>query len=105
MFRPDGDDGLEAEGDVVTIDLTSAVAPAWWVFSVTQQATGILIRRNYVVPGGQVDTVTWDGRDTAGVIVDNGTYEVRIEPDDGLGNKGTGCAVIATVDNNLGDLP
>ncbi len=105
LFRPDGDDGLDAERDTVSVELTTAVAPAWWVISVTNQANADLIRRNYEVPGGAVDIVHWDGRDGRGLIVENGNYEVRIEPEDGLGNLGVGCGVVAIVDNVMGDAP
>ena len=105
VFRPDGDDGAGAEADSVSVGLTTVVAPAWWIFSVTAQDTGALLRRNYVIPGGAVDTMTWDGRDVTGAVVSNGSYVVRVDPDDGLGNQGAGCQAVAIVDNILGEVP
>ena len=104
-FRPNGDDGVGGESDVVTVDITTAVAPAWWVLSVTDRQTGVLLRRDYLVPSGAFDTMTWDGRDATGGIVDNGDYEIRVEPEDGLGNRGAGCTVVAWIDNVVGEAP
>ncbi len=90
---------------MVTVDITTAVAPAWWVLSVTDRQTGVLLRRDYLVPSGAFDTMTWDGRDATGGIVDNGDYEIRVEPEDGLGNRGAGCTVVAWIDNVVGEAP
>ena len=49
--------------------------------------------------------MTWDGRDVTGAVVSNGSYVVRVDPDDGLGNQGAGCQAVAIVDNILGEVP
>lgn len=97
-FRPDGDDGVGVEADVLEVDLQTVAAPAWWEIAVRDEAgTVLLIDR--AVPGGAVDTIVWDGRGQDGAIVGNGTYEVSVVGVDGQGNRGTACVVDAVVDN------
>lgn len=105
VLRPDGDDGPGAEADQVIVEVSTPIAPTWWVMSVRRQATGALHRRDFLVPGGATGPIVWDGRDGAGRIVANGTWLIEIEPLDGLGNRGEGCSVAVTVDNRRGVLP
>jgi hypothetical protein len=103
LFRPDGDDGIDDEADELLVEVDSAQAPAWWVVEVFDGPT--LVRQDYLVPGGPVDVVGWDGRDRLGGIVDNGSWELHIRPEDGLGNRGAGCDIDVTVDNIEGRAP
>jgi hypothetical protein len=57
------------------------------------------------VPGGANDLVGWDGRDRRGGIVANGSWELRLRPEDGLGNRGAGCDIDVVVDNEVGRTP
>jgi hypothetical protein len=105
VFRPDGDDGVDIEADQVEVGLLTVVAPAWWEASVLDTATGALLRRDRQVPVGPSDQWIWDGRDGAGRVVDNGTYDLEIVPLDGSGNRGLACEVQVTVNNAGGTTP
>ncbi|NCG19442.1 MAG: hypothetical protein GWP91_10575, partial [Rhodobacterales bacterium] len=104
LFRPDGDPGVSGDQDQVLVNLSVALAPAWWEVSVRIN-TGTLVRRERVVPSGVLDSWAWDGTDQTGRVVDNGVWQIEVEPVDGLGNHGQGCVVNATVDNALGVDP
>lgn len=99
-FRPDGDPGPGEEADVLHVDLQTASLPAWWVATVEDASSGIVIRRR-LVPTGVSDAWEWDGRDVTEAIVPDGTYAVTIRPEDGLGNLGVGCTVPVQIDNAL----
>lgn len=104
IFRPDGDPGADSESDQITFELDSPLAPAWWVVEISTP-DGTLIAQQWRVPLGPIDTVSWDGRGKDGFVVDNGTYTVQISPDDGLGNRGSGCDLAVSVDNPLEPVP
>ena len=58
---------------------------------------GTLVR-TWAVPNGTGPTaVTWDGRDVDGLIVPDGTYEVRVSPSDAVGNTGPSAARLVRV--------
>ena len=103
-FAPDGDDGLDAEADAIEVTIDSAFTPAWWVVTVTDQADAV-VYQDWEVPLAPIDSLTWDGRNLAGLVVPNGTYQLEIAPEDGVGNRGAGCVVQAVVANGLGVLP
>jgi hypothetical protein len=102
-FRPDGDPGEEGEADELTVSVSSVAAPAWWVLEVHDEL-GALTFLDRLVPLAANDLVTWSGRDQRGLVVRNGVWRVVLTPDDGLGNRGTGCEVLVTVANR-GALP
>jgi len=103
-FAPDGDDGDANEADEVTVTVSSAFAPAWWVATVTDDE-GTVVYQDWEAPLAPVDSWSWHGRDQRGFVVPNGTYQVALAPEDGVGNRGTACVVQAVVDNGRGDLP
>jgi hypothetical protein len=103
-MRPDGDPGAEEEADALSIAVSTLTAPGWWVLEV-RDGDGGLVRHVRLPPAGPVDTVVWDGRDARGFVVPNGAYSVEVSPDDGLGNRGAGCARTVNVDNWLGGTP
>lgn len=100
-FRPDGDPGADAEADAIAVSVSSAQAPAWWVLEVTDDA-GALVFQDWFVPVGAADTLSWGGRGFDGTVAPNGAWHLSVAPDDGLGNRGPGCAVTVTIDNALG---
>ncbi len=97
-FRPDGDDGLGAQTDFLRVDLESQSTPARWIVSV-EDSGGTLVYRDHKTAVDAVDSWTWDGRDVTEKIVDNGTWTLRFEADDGFGNRGAECVTSVTVDN------
>ncbi|MEQ1568251.1 MAG: hypothetical protein ABMA64_21610 [Myxococcota bacterium] len=101
VLRPDGDPGPGDESDLLSIGVSSASAPAWWVLEVRDGADTPIVQRR-VAPTGASDAVVWDARDARGVVVANGPWKVRVAPDDGLGTRGVGCEVTVTVDNPVG---
>jgi hypothetical protein len=102
-FRPDGDDGVAEEADQVEIGLSSPSTPAWWIASI-EDSTGVLLDRRWQSPLGAEDVFVWDGRDSTGAIVLNGTYEVLVQAGDGAGNRSDGCLVTPIVVDNRGSL-
>ena len=87
------------------IPLSTAVAPAWWDVWIAPSGSTQPVRVERLVPLGPSDSFTWDGRDAAGRIVDNGAWDLVLTPVDGQGNGGAGCQVTAVVANALGTLP
>jgi flagellar hook assembly protein FlgD len=102
-FRPDGDDGAGNEVDQVTLSLESAATPAWWVAEV-QDALGELVVQRWLVPAGPTDEWSWDARDAAGFVVPSGSYTITVRPDDGFGNRGTGCVVQTSVEHPFEEI-
>jgi hypothetical protein len=103
-FRPDGDPGLGIESDELAITLESASTPAWWVLDVID-AGGARRLHDRFPPLGAIDEIAWDGRGSDGMVVENGTFTVTVVPDDGSGNRGSGCTLQAVVDNRTGTIP
>lgn len=105
VIRPDGDPGFGVEADRLSIGLSASQAPAWWVVEV-RDTEDVVVRQDWFVPAGAIDAVVWDGRDTRGLVVPNGVWQVSVWPDDGIGNRGPGCELTVTVDNFvLGVVP
>jgi hypothetical protein len=100
-FVPDGDPGYGVEADVVTIGVSSPTVPAWWVVEV-RDAGDALVSMTRAVPAAADDEVVWAARDLRGLVVPNGTWRVTTWPDDGLGNRGTGCEATVSVANPIG---
>lgn len=98
LFRPDGDPGSDIESDEIVFGLSGSEAPAWWVIEVRDEG-GALAFFDREVPLAATDTVSWDGRDLQGLIVQDGIWQVSVSPDDGLGNRGVGCEALVVVDN------
>jgi hypothetical protein len=95
-FRPDGDDGAGPEADAVQFAFDAAATPVWWVVSV-EDAAGAVIRRTWFPGTAPAGSFAWDGRDQGGRIVAAGGYTLRVDADDGFGNRGGDCATAARV--------
>ncbi|MEZ4240852.1 MAG: Ig-like domain-containing protein [Myxococcota bacterium] len=102
VLRPDGDPGPGAEADVLEVSVSAAAAPAFWFVEVFDAADA-LVWQTRAASAGAAATLQWAARDRRGMVVPNGSYRVVVTPDDGLGNRGSGCEVALTVDNPLGD--
>lgn len=97
-FRPDGDDGVGAEADEVTLSIGSASTPEWWVITVAD-AGGATLRRDFVPATSASETWAWDGRDVGERIAGDGAYTITVDSDDGSGNRGGSCTTTISVDN------
>ncbi|TNE89101.1 MAG: hypothetical protein EP330_11725 [Deltaproteobacteria bacterium] len=99
-FRPDGDDGVGEQADQVTLVPSSASTPDTWMLSV-YASDAALVRRERV--DGASPSLTWDGRDQSGKIVDDGDWTVEIDARDTEDNLGGACSVTVTLAN--GEAP
>ncbi len=102
-FRPDGDDGVAEESDFVNLGLSSASEPAWWIVTVLTPR-GDVVDLQWVEPAGAEDSWSWSGRDSSGEVVENGTYEIAVQAQDGDGNRTVGCVVTPIVVDNQGGM-
>jgi hypothetical protein len=93
-FTPDGDDGDDADADVVALTPAATAAPAWWWLVVTD-ANGERVR-SLREPGTDV-SVAWDGRADDGLVVGSGRYTLNLHAIDGLGNVGAACTTPITL--------
>ena len=101
VFRPDGDaSGGGSEADEVTISVAAASAPSWWTLTVLD-ADGEEVLATRAVAAGASDSLTWDGRDVDGFIVDNGTYTLVLGAEDAYWNEGATCTGEVAVDNRI----
>jgi hypothetical protein len=89
-FRPDGADGAGREADFVELSWIAGSSPAWWVIEVLDDADEV-VEVQYLVPGGLVDSWTWDGREAGGRIVDPGPWTVRVAAEVNLGDRSLPC--------------
>ena len=99
-FRPDGDDGTGAEGDTVKLSYWAGGLAAWWHLQVLD-AAGSVVYDGLTATNASSGSLTWDGRDQAGVVVENGTYTLQISARDGAWNEGSTCAAVVELDNRL----
>ncbi len=100
VFRPDGDDGSDEDADDVDISVTADVVTDFWEMVITDRdAAEVLV---YRTDGGSsaTTTLTWDGRDTEGHILDNGDYALQISALDESWNAGDVCTVDVSIDNH-----
>lgn len=100
-FRPDGDDGTGSEADEVDIALTASGPATWWREEVTDSSGNMVLMHRASAGGSSTGTVTWDGRDQDGFVVDNGTYTLSFAAEDDYWNTGVGCSVDLTVQNRI----
>ncbi|MEO8437329.1 MAG: FlgD immunoglobulin-like domain containing protein [Chloroflexota bacterium] len=83
-FAPNGD-GFR---DTVTVSATNPEPGA--VLARVLDAGGNLVKKWSVANGSAAVPVTWDGRTTAGAFAPDGTYTIRVAPQDLAGNIGVG---------------
>ncbi len=101
VFRPDGDDAAGEEADTVVVDVRTARAPFAWLITV-RDASGALVHFERALASSSAELLSWDGRDLTERVVPNGAYTIRVDTDDGSGNRGGACTTVATVDNLWG---
>lgn len=90
-FRPDGDSGSGEEVEQVSVAVEAASAPAWWRWELTD-AQGARRRLAWASGTGSASaTLTWDGRDQGGAVLEAGTYRLAVQAADGAWNLGAGC--------------
>ena len=59
-------------------------------FTVRVRNSANILVRLFTVPSGTSPTsIVWDGKNSSGAIVPDGTYIVRVYPVDAYGNQGT----------------
>ena len=87
-FRPDGDDGLGAEADRLSIGLSASSTPTWWALTVSD-ADGVPVLRTR--DAGSANSVSWDARSDDGLVVPPGDYTVTIDAIDATGNASSVC--------------
>jgi hypothetical protein len=90
VFRPDGDDAAGEEADTVVVDVRTARAPFAWLITV-RDASGALVHFERALASSSAELLSWDG-----------AYTIRVDTDDGSGNRGGACTTVATVDNLWG---
>jgi flagellar hook assembly protein FlgD len=67
-------------------------------------ATGLVVRRLTQAPAAGPLAFTWDGRNTAGAVVPDGVYEVRVSPRDVAGNAAPTDTRSIRVDTTFGSV-
>lgn len=85
-FRPDGDDGPDADADTIEVALSGT--PTWWALAVTD-VDGTAVRRTQL--DGASTSLSWDGRGDDGRVVAEGTYTVRVSALDADSNSEDRC--------------
>ncbi len=83
-FSPNGDSNRES----VAVTATNTEPGSFTVRA--RNAAGTLLKRWSVPDVGGPTPITWDGRDSAGRVVPDGTYTLRVSPVDPWGNVGPG---------------
>ena len=81
-FAPNGD----GYRDSVALAATQSEHGSFVVRA--RAADGTLVRNWVVADTGGATSITWDGRDSAGRVVPDGTYTLRVTPVDPWGNAG-----------------
>ncbi|MFH1469374.1 MAG: Ig-like domain-containing protein [Pseudomonadota bacterium] len=105
VVRPDGDDVPgTAEADEAYLDVTADAAPHWWRMVVEDEA-GVERLVRWTGATGAADTLTWFGRDQAGLILPNGVYSLEVRAADAYLDLGAGCTVEVTLDNVVVEVP
>ncbi|MEC7946348.1 MAG: Ig-like domain-containing protein, partial [Myxococcota bacterium] len=95
-IRPDGDDGSGDESDDLEVALQATGTPAWWEILVLDDDDGLVFAEREAGSAAAM-TVSWNGRDQRGMVVEEGRYSVRFTPMDASWNPGDGCTVPVTV--------
>jgi hypothetical protein len=99
-FRPDGDDGTGFEADSTDVSVTADRGVATWVLEILDaEGERIALHRTALGGAPTVGTVSWDGRDGTGRIVDDGTYTARVTAENADGTAGDACTATVHVDN------
>lgn len=83
-FSPNGDGVRE------TAALTASTSEGGSVLVYVRNEAGVGVRSFSVPASTAAVAVTWDGKDSAGQIVPDGLYDVRLTPRDVAGNTGSG---------------
>jgi hypothetical protein len=99
-FRPDGDNGSGTESDTAELSVTATDTSVWWQLEILSE-DGELVFFEHVYSGSSMTVLTWDGRNSAGFIVGNGEYQLRVAALDESWNAGLSCSATVTVDNHL----
>jgi flagellar hook assembly protein FlgD len=95
-FSPNGDGVRDSAG------LNGATSEAGSIAVRVRDTADTTVRSFTVSAAAGNVAVTWDGKNTAGAVVPDGTYDVRLTPRDAAGNSGTGVTRTVTVNNLLG---
>jgi flagellar hook assembly protein FlgD len=95
-FSPNGD------GVRDSMSLSGATSEAGSIAVRVRDAADTTVRSFTVSAAAGNVAVTWNGKNTAGAVVPDGTYDVRLTPRDAAGNSGTGVTRTVTVNNLLG---
>jgi len=103
LFRPDGDpgDGDPFEADVVELDLDASGAAAFWLLEVFDPLGDRVSMSHFVARDLDTGVVFWDGRDSDGTILANGTYTLAVTAKDASWNEGAPCLANVAIDNLL----
>ncbi|HEX7347830.1 MAG TPA: FlgD immunoglobulin-like domain containing protein [Candidatus Limnocylindrales bacterium] len=97
-FSPNGD------GVRDTVALGGTVSERGSVAVHIRDADGTLVRSFTAAVGGTTASVTWDGKASGGVVVPDGTYDIRLTPRDAVGNAGEPVTRSVTAIGLLGGL-
>ncbi len=81
QFSPNGDKA----GD--TIGFAVRASEPGSVIATVKDADGTVVDRVSITTGTAPATLTWDGRDTGGAVVGDGTYKVSFVAEDRAGNR------------------
>jgi flagellar hook assembly protein FlgD len=95
-FSPNGDSYRET----VAVTATNTEPGSFTVRA--RDAAGTLLRKWSVPDIGGPTQIVWDGRDSAGRVVPDGTYSLRVSPVDAWGNTGVGLDRTVRVVRALG---
>ena len=95
----DADTWFAPNGDGVrdTVALGGTVSERGSVAVHVRDGTGALVRSYSVPTVTSIVALTWDGKDSDGAVVPDGSYDVRLTPRDGVGNAGTPVTRSVTV--------
>ena len=101
-FAPDGDDGSGREADSIHLELNATDEAEWWRIDVLNQQ-GEWIWTQTVTSGRSMEGfLSWDGRDSSGMVVPNDLYTLHVSALDVHENAGNVCVVSVSVDNHIG---
>jgi hypothetical protein len=91
-FFPDGDDSAGEEADAMELQVYASAAPEWWLVEVYSASSELIYAWRYS-PAGAKDTLSWDGRDSAGFVAPEGSYTVAVSAVDADDNLSAACEV------------
>ncbi len=97
-FSPNGDLSRES------ITWTGNVSQGGTILLRVLNAGGTVVRSTTMTVSTGAVSLVWNGKDGAGKIVPDGTYEVRLTPRDAAGNDGTRVTRSVIVNTSLGQV-